>query len=31
MTHIAIQAVQDGEAATWLEHVIDEEYNQADN
>ena len=26
MTHIAIQEMQDGSAATWLEHVSDEDY-----
>ena len=29
MTHIAIQESQDGEVVQWLEHVSDEQYEQA--
>jgi hypothetical protein len=26
MTHVAIQEALEGQAANWLEHVIDEDY-----
>jgi quercetin dioxygenase-like cupin family protein len=29
MTHIAIQEALDGEAVTWMEHVSDDQYNEA--
>ena len=29
MSHIAIQEAEDGEAATWLEHVTDADYLRA--